>query len=60
SLRKGNAILSQTLALLRTVEGYHCYLIDVIGSVVGIGEIVPVMSANGKKVCRTVVKEDAE
>ncbi|PWA89927.1 hypothetical protein CTI12_AA105390 [Artemisia annua] len=33
---------------------------DVIGSVVGIEEIVPVMSAAGKKLRRTVVVEDAE
>ncbi|GKG43704.1 hypothetical protein Tco_0482797, partial [Tanacetum coccineum] len=32
----------------------------VIGSVVGIGDIVPVMSAAGKKVRRTVVTKDVE
>ncbi|GJU21851.1 replication protein A 70 kDa DNA-binding subunit B [Tanacetum coccineum] len=32
----------------------------VIGSVVGIGDIIPMMSAVGKKVHRTVVIEDAE
>lgn len=35
-------------------------LTDVIGSVIGIGDIVPVMSAAGKKIRRTVVVEDAE
>ncbi|GJX95673.1 replication protein A 70 kDa DNA-binding subunit B [Tanacetum coccineum] len=55
-----NATSFQTLGSLRTVEGFHCYLIDVIGSVIGIGDIVPVMSAAGKKIRRTVVVEDAE
>ena len=35
-------------------------MLDVIGSVVGIEEIVPVMSAAGKKLRRTGVVEDAE
>ncbi|GJQ89676.1 putative PIF1 DNA helicase/replication protein A1-like protein [Tanacetum coccineum] len=39
---------------------YEQDAVDVIGSVVGIGDIVPVMSAAGKKVRRTVVTEDAE
>ncbi|GKB09412.1 replication protein A 70 kDa DNA-binding subunit B [Tanacetum coccineum] len=34
--------------------------VDVIGSVVGIGDIVPVMSAAGKKIRRTIVAEDVE
>ncbi|GKD61891.1 replication protein A 70 kDa DNA-binding subunit B [Tanacetum coccineum] len=48
----------------RLLDPEHQYYeqdaVDVIGSVVGIGEIVPVMSANGKKVYRTVVTEDAD
>ena len=35
-------------------------LTDVIGSVIGIGDIVHVMSAAGKKIRRTVVVEDSE
>ena len=35
-------------------------MLDVIGSVVGIEEIVPVMSIAGKKLRRTAVVEDAE
>ncbi|GKD95346.1 replication protein A 70 kDa DNA-binding subunit B, partial [Tanacetum coccineum] len=34
--------------------------VDVIGSVVGIGDIVPVMSAAGKKIRRTIVAEDVD
>ncbi|GJW88657.1 replication protein A 70 kDa DNA-binding subunit B [Tanacetum coccineum] len=34
--------------------------VDVIGSVVGIGDIVPVMSVAGKKIRRTIVLEDAD
>ncbi|GJY07622.1 replication protein A 70 kDa DNA-binding subunit B, partial [Tanacetum coccineum] len=48
---------------LLDTEHHHYYeqdVVDVIGSVVGIGDIVPVMSAAGKKVRRTVVTEDAE
>ncbi|GKE53163.1 replication protein A 70 kDa DNA-binding subunit B, partial [Tanacetum coccineum] len=46
--------------VLQDAQNFRCYLTDVIGSVVGIGDIVPVMSAAGKKVRRTVVTEDAE
>ncbi|GJY51524.1 replication protein A 70 kDa DNA-binding subunit B [Tanacetum coccineum] len=35
-------------------------VVDVIGSVVGIGDIVPVMSAAGKKIRRTIVAEDVD
>ncbi|GJS98211.1 replication protein A 70 kDa DNA-binding subunit B [Tanacetum coccineum] len=34
--------------------------VDVIGSVVGIGDIVPVMSAAGKKIRRTIIVEDVD
>ncbi|GJX88864.1 DUF4219 domain-containing protein, partial [Tanacetum coccineum] len=34
--------------------------VDVIGSVVGIGDIVPVMSAAGKKIRRTIIVDDVE
>ncbi|GJY29162.1 replication protein A 70 kDa DNA-binding subunit B [Tanacetum coccineum] len=39
---------------------YENDVVDVIGSVVGIGDIVPVMSAAGKKIRRTIVLEDAD
>ncbi|GJS43595.1 replication protein A 70 kDa DNA-binding subunit B [Tanacetum coccineum] len=39
---------------------YKNDVVDVIGSVVGIGDIVPVMSVAGKKIRRTIVLEDAE
>ncbi|GJY44615.1 replication protein A 70 kDa DNA-binding subunit B [Tanacetum coccineum] len=41
-------------------EYYENDDVGVIGSVVGIGDIVPVMSATGKKIRRTIVVEDAE
>ncbi|GKC21110.1 replication protein A 70 kDa DNA-binding subunit B, partial [Tanacetum coccineum] len=37
---------------------YENDVVDVIGLVVGIGDIVPVMSAAGKKIHRTIVAED--
>nr|GEU68975.1 replication protein A 70 kDa DNA-binding subunit B [Tanacetum cinerariifolium] len=39
---------------------YENDAVDVIGSVVGIGDIVPVMSAAGKKLRRTIILEDAD
>ncbi|GKB90992.1 replication protein A 70 kDa DNA-binding subunit B [Tanacetum coccineum] len=39
---------------------YENDVVDVIGSVAGIGDIVPVMSAAGKKIRRTIVVEDAD
>ncbi|GJY10085.1 replication protein A 70 kDa DNA-binding subunit B [Tanacetum coccineum] len=41
-------------------EYYENDVVDVIGSVVGIGDIVPVMSAAGKKIRRTIVAEDVD
>ncbi|GJY07379.1 replication protein A 70 kDa DNA-binding subunit B [Tanacetum coccineum] len=41
-------------------EYYENDAVDVIGSVVGIGDIVPVMSAAGKKIRRTIVAEDVD
>nr|GFA82362.1 hypothetical protein [Tanacetum cinerariifolium] len=43
------------------ILGYHEHeAVDVIGSVVAIGDIVPVQSAVGQKIQRTVVIEDSE
>ncbi|GKB07122.1 hypothetical protein Tco_0835355 [Tanacetum coccineum] len=39
---------------------YENDAVDVIGSVVGISNIVPVMSVAGKKIRKTIVVEDAE
>ncbi|GJZ70135.1 replication protein A 70 kDa DNA-binding subunit B, partial [Tanacetum coccineum] len=41
-------------------EYYENDAVDVIGSVVGIGDIVPVMYAVGKKIRRTIVAEDVD
>ncbi|GJY08030.1 replication protein A 70 kDa DNA-binding subunit B [Tanacetum coccineum] len=39
---------------------YENDVVDVIGSVVGIGDIVAVMSAAGKKIRRTIILEDVD
>ncbi|GJQ90766.1 retrovirus-related pol polyprotein from transposon TNT 1-94 [Tanacetum coccineum] len=48
----------------RLLDGTHHYhkheAVDVIGSVVAIGDVVPVQSTAGRKIRRTVVIEDSE
>nr|GFB41992.1 hypothetical protein [Tanacetum cinerariifolium] len=47
--------------LLDGTRHYHEHeAVDVIGSVVAIGDVVPVQSAVGRKIQRTVVIEDSE
>ncbi|GJZ71533.1 replication protein A 70 kDa DNA-binding subunit B [Tanacetum coccineum] len=64
---RGQCYILSNFGIAGIVEDFHCYPIDtrlaftnVIGSVVGIGDIVPVMSAAGKKIRRTIVLEDAD
>ncbi|KAL6524743.1 hypothetical protein OROMI_030336 [Orobanche minor] len=52
-------ILEPFNRLLNSTSQYHEHeAVDVIGSVIAIGDIVPVMSAAGRKIRRTVVIED--
>ncbi|GJV15049.1 replication protein A 70 kDa DNA-binding subunit B [Tanacetum coccineum] len=54
-------ILEPFNRLLDKARVYHEHeVVDVIGSVVAIGDVVPVQSSIGRKIRRTVVIEDAE
>ncbi|GKB25520.1 replication protein A 70 kDa DNA-binding subunit B, partial [Tanacetum coccineum] len=54
-------ILEPFNRLLDGTRQYHEHeAVDIIGSVVAIGDIVPVQSAAGRKIRRTVVVEDSE
>nr|GEX90122.1 hypothetical protein [Tanacetum cinerariifolium] len=54
-------ILEPFNRLLDGTRQYHEHeAIDIIGSVVAIGDIVPVQSAAGRKIRRTVIIEDSE
>nr|GEW02522.1 hypothetical protein [Tanacetum cinerariifolium] len=54
-------ILEPFNCLLDGTRHYHEHeAVDVIGSVVAIGDVIPVQSAAGRKIQRTVVIEDSE
>ncbi|GJZ36246.1 replication protein A 70 kDa DNA-binding subunit B [Tanacetum coccineum] len=58
-----NGFILEPFNHLLDLEHHQYYendAVDVIGSVVGIGDIVPVMSPAGKKIRRTIIVEDVD